>query len=59
MFATFDYSDFPTVKVFFGKTIENMDDFIHFTNKWLELYNNKIDFNFIFDTKEISIIQSR
>lgn len=59
MFATFDYTEFPTVKVFFDKTIENMDDFINFTNQWLELYNNQIDFNFVFDTKEIGIIHPK
>ena len=53
MFAKYDYKLFPIVVVNFSKNIENDSDFDDFLKKWLELYKNKRDFIFIFDTTNV------
>lgn len=55
MFAYYDMSMFPVIKVKFTKNIDDQgfDDFL---NIWKELYKNKIDFNFVFDTREMGYI---
>lgn len=53
MFAEYDYKLFPIVIVNFSKNIENDSDFDNFLKKWLELYKNKRDFIFIFDTTNV------
>ena len=53
MFAEYDYKLFPIVIVNFSKNIENDSDFDNFLKKWLELYKNKRDFIFIFDTTDV------
>lgn len=50
MFATFDKSSFPIVKVVFEEGPNSDEEFDNFTNEWLELYNQKINFTFLFDT---------
>ena len=59
MFATYNYSLYETnsiVNVKFNKNIENNEDFNTFLNKWRELYQNKKDFIFIFDTSNVGFI---
>jgi len=53
MFAEYNYNLFPLVIVNFSKNIENDSDFDNFLKKWLELYKNKRDFIFIFDTTNV------
>ena len=56
MFAEYDYSLYETksiVKVKINRKIENTKDFDDFLNKWLELYERKKDFIFIFDTSDV------
>lgn len=56
MFAEYDYSLYETksiVKVKINRKIENTKDFDDFLNKWLELYERKKDFIFIFDTNDV------
>ena len=36
MFANYDYTNFPLVKIDLSGNIENNDDFLNFTNQWLE-----------------------
>ena len=59
MFAVYDYSLYETnsiVKIKLNKNIENDYDFTDFLNKWLELYERKKDFFFIFDTSDVGFI---
>ena len=55
MFAHYDMKDFPTVHIKFNKNIDE-SGFNNFLNTWKQLYRNKIDFNFIFDTREMGYI---
>ena len=59
MFANYDYTNFPLVKIDLSGNIENNDDFLNFTNQWLELYNNKKYFEFIFDTSKCGLINAK
>ena len=56
MFAIYDYSNFPQVKVIFNGTITNEFEYILFTEQWLKLYEDKKDFNFLFDMKDIGMV---
>ena len=51
MFANYDYSNFPEVKVTFEGTIKETSDFTLFIDQWKELYNDKREFTFLFDMK--------
>jgi hypothetical protein len=59
MFANYDYTNFPLVKIDLSGNIENNDDFLNFTNQWLELYDNKKYFEFIFDTSKCGLINAK
>lgn len=50
MFAEFDESSFPIVKVILHEGPNNDNEYDLFIQKWLELYDNQIDFTFLFDT---------
>ena len=54
MFANFDYSNFPIVLVDLSGTIDNDLQFKHFTESWLNLYKREREFEFIFETKNMS-----
>ena len=54
MWANYDYSKFPIVKVTFNEKIESEEDFNEFLKKWVLLYDNKKDFTFILDSSNIS-----
>lgn len=59
MFAIYDYSRYMSetiVKVTLSSPIKNDMDFDIFLFKWLELYNNKRQFIFIFDTTNVGYI---
>jgi len=49
MFATIDKSNFPVVRVTFSDDIDETS-FNDFLNEWRQLYREKKDFSFIFDT---------
>ena len=53
MFAEYDYSQFPIVKVIFNN-VESDSDFDQFLENWLKLYIQKQDFIFVFDTTNVS-----
>ena len=54
MFANFDYSRFPVVLVDLSGTINNDEQFTHFTENWLKLYEDQSEFEFIFETQNMS-----
>ena len=56
MHAIFDYKKFPIVIVTFGNSIDNIQEFNIFLKQWLNLYYQKKDFIFIFDTRPIEKI---
>jgi hypothetical protein len=56
MWANYYYNNNELVKISFKNGIENKEDFNIFLNKWLELYENKADFTFIFDTINTSLV---
>ena len=49
MFATIDKSNFPVVRVTFSDDIDETS-FNDFLNEWRQLYREKKEFSFIFDT---------
>ena len=55
MFARFDETNFPLVKVIMNDVPESDDEFQPFLNKWLELYENQQDFKFLFDTTNVGL----
>ena len=59
MFTIYDYSEYnekSIVRVTFGETITDDNDFNDFLNKWLELYENKKDFIFIFNCENVGYV---
>ena len=54
MWAKYDYSKFPIVKVTFNEKINGEEEFNEFLKEWVLLYDNKKDFTFIFDSSNIS-----
>jgi len=55
MFAHYDMTHFPSVHVKFNKNIDD-NGFNDYLNKWKELYKNKTNFNFVFDTRDMGYI---
>lgn len=59
MMTNYDYSEYnekSIVKITFGETISDDNDFNDFLNKWLKLYENKKDFTFIFNCENIGYV---
>ncbi len=59
MFSKFNYDDYEKkniVKVVFDTNIIDDNDFDNFLNSWLQLYNLKKDFTFIFDTTNVGYV---
>lgn len=59
VFAYYNYDNFPDIFVDMSGNINCDNDFTDFTSKWIELYENKRDFNFIFSTKNIGYIHPK
>lgn len=55
MFASFDHSKFPLIRVTMNGVPESDNDFNLFLNTWLNYYHNKKDFKFIFDTTNVGL----
>tara|TARA_B100000902_G_C26717965_1_gene625189 strand:+ start:66 stop:509 length:444 start_codon:yes stop_codon:yes gene_type:complete len=53
MFSTFDKSTFPIIKVTLDGGPESDTDFQLFLDQWLELYDDKKDFIFFFNTENV------
>ena len=54
MFVKFNYDNFPNIYVTFGK-LETNEEFNILTNEWLQLYEQKIPFTFIFDSSNLEV----
>jgi len=54
MFAIYEYSNFPEVKVTFNGGPKDDSDFQLFLDQWEKLYEDKNNFTFTFDMKNIS-----
>ena len=50
MWATFDETNYPEVSVNFEGSLHNKTEYNIFTEKWLELYDKKKEFYYIFNT---------
>lgn len=59
MWANYNYSKFPIVKVEFNKTINNEIEFSDFLVKWTLLYKSKKDFTFIFNTIDVGFVNPK
>lgn len=59
MWAIYDYTDFPLINVNFNENINSDEEFGDFLNKWKLLYENKKNFEFIFDTKNCGYINPK
>lgn len=56
MWANYYFNQNQLVKIRLKNGIENKDDFNNFIDKWRDLYKEKNNFTFIFDTINTSII---
>lgn len=55
-FAHYIFDEFPQVKVYFQNNIQNNEDYYLFEKEWLNCYNYKKHFSFIFDTTNVGMI---
>lgn len=53
MFAVFDRTNFPIVKVTFNEGPNSDEEFDDFLNQWTQLYEERDDFTFLFETMEM------
>jgi hypothetical protein len=58
MFANFDYTCFPLIKVNFNK-LENNAEFDAFLKEWLSIYERRQYFSMIFNTTEMDFINPK
>ena len=56
MFAEFNESQFPIIKITLNNIIENDDDFNNFLNGWLKYYQQKKEVIFLFDATNVGYI---
>ena len=56
MFANYNYENFPEVRVIFNGSINHEMDFTLFIEQWKKLYEDKLEFNFLFDMKNIGLV---
>lgn len=56
MFAEFDESEKPIVKIKLGLNIKDDEDYEQFTNKWLQLEDNQEEYHYIIDTTDCGFI---
>lgn len=54
MWAKYNKQEFPNIIVELGEKIETEEEFNLFLKEWILLYNEKKNFNFIFDTRKVS-----
>lgn len=59
MWAEYDHSDFPIVKVKMRGTIKDDTEFEQFLTQWKELYTKKEDFIFVFDTSDVGWVKPK
>ena len=56
MFAEYNYDNFPNIFVTFSESINSEEEFDQFLTEWVTLYNNRRDFSYIFDTRNMKNI---
>lgn len=56
MWADFNYNNRPNIIVKFSENIENEEDFNMFLKNWMEFYKNKENFNLVFDTTNVGLV---
>ena len=59
MFANYDYTEFPEVKVTFDGSINNETDFTLFIDQWRNLYEDKNYFTFLFDMSGMGYVNPK
>ena len=62
MFFNFDYSNLKTKSIIYVDLIGNLtdnDEFKSFTDQWLDLYNLKTKFTFIFNTDKVEYVHPK
>ena len=59
MWANFDYSEKPIIKIKLVGTPENEKDFDHFLSSWLELQKSKQNFTLTFDTTNVGWVNPK
>ena len=55
-FAHYILDEFPKIKVKFQNNIQNKEDYYLFEKQWLDCYNYKKPFIFVFDTTNVGMI---
>jgi hypothetical protein len=56
MWSLYNYTNFPVVHVSFHGNLNKQEKFNDFINKWKQLYEERIPFSFVFDTKECGYV---
>ena len=56
MFAEFNESQFPIIKITLNNSIEDDNDFNNFLNGWLKYYQQKKEVIFLFDATNVGYI---
>lgn len=59
MWAEYDHSDFPVVRVNMKGTIKDDNDFKCFLKQWINLYKEEQKFIFIFDTTNVGWVNPK
>ena len=59
MWANYDFSQEPIVKVEFEKNISGDEDLNEFLKEWVGLYEQKKEFFFILDTRNVGLIKMK
>ncbi len=59
MFSEYNYDNFPYVRVKFNENIQDNKDFKNFLLQWVNLYNQKEKFIFIFDTTNVGFVNPK
>lgn len=59
MWSEYDHSEFPIVKVKMKGIIKDDAEFEQFLTEWKELYKNREDFIFVFDTSKVGWVNPK
>ena len=59
MWCIIDKSNFPIVKISFSPEKQIEAEFDEFLKEWLKLYEEKREFYFIFDTRQLSLLNTK
>ena len=59
MFAKFDISRIPLVKVKFNTQVKDVEDFDDFLKRWMAINNSKKEYSMFFDTTDIGIMNPK